>query len=71
MKFRNVPCESGGDKIRQTSDHTYKQKREFEIAIVVTPAISFQFAHLRSDEGQTKKYQHIATQNVRSFVGWV
>ena len=31
--------------------------------VVATPAISFQFAHFRSDGGQIKKYEHIATQN--------
>ena len=56
-------------KIQQTSDHTYKQTREFEIAIEVLQCCchashAFQFAHVGIDESTIRKHQRIAAQNV-------
>jgi len=55
-------------KIQQTSDHTYKQTREFEVALEIFQCCchashAFQIAHVGSDESAVRKHQHITAQN--------
>ena len=57
------------DKIQQTSDHTYKQTREFEIALEIPQccchaSYAFQFAHVGTDESAVRKHQRTTAQNV-------
>ena len=56
-------------KIQQTSDHTYKQTREFEIAFEILQCCchashTFQFAHVGTDESAVRKHQCTTAQNV-------
>ena len=56
-------------KIQQTSDHTYKQTREFEIALEILQCCchashAFQFAHVGTDESAARKHQRTTAQNV-------
>ena len=63
-------------KIQQTSDRTYKQTREFEIALEILQCCchasrDFQFAHVGIDEGAVRKHWRITAQNaaINCWVG--
>ena len=56
-------------KIQQTSDHTHKQTREFEIAFEIPQCCchashAFQFAHVGTDESAVGKHQRTTAQDV-------